>query len=85
MVDFSSDNIKWVITKDEYNTSSVTTDCEKLPEPKYSAFGERIRHVAPSAMQCSMFCGGRQCKYCNAARFKKEPNQDALAGLYSAW
>lgn len=80
-----SDNIKWVIRPDEASTASISTECQKLPEPKYSVFGERIRHVAPSAMQCAMFCGGKQCKYCNAAKFKKEPGQDAINGLYSAW
>lgn len=80
-----SDNIKWVITPDNASTVSIPLECQKKPEPKYSVFGERIRHVAPSAMQCSMFCGGKQCKYCNPAKFKKETGQDAIGGLYSAW
>ena len=82
-----TDSIKWVITKEEYSNSglNVNNELQKIPTPKYSAFGEKIRHVAPSSMQCSMFCGGKQCKYCNPVKFKKEPNQDAVDGLYSAW
>ncbi|XP_065667305.1 protein tyrosine phosphatase domain-containing protein 1 isoform X2 [Hydra vulgaris] len=51
--------------------------------PKYSLFGEHIRHVTPSYLQCSMFCGGKQCKYDNPLKFKE--NEMAIFGLYSSW
>ena len=31
--------------------------------PKYTAVGEHLRQNVPHEMQCSMFCGGRKCKY----------------------
>jgi len=72
--------IKW-ISKSQSSTSS---DCVEKPiEPKYSLFGERIRHVAPTNLQCQMFCGGKQCKYCNASKFKD--SEMAIKGLYSSW
>ena len=62
---------------------SSNTDGIQPAAPKYSIFGERIRHVAPSALQCSMFCGGKQCKYDNPNKFKE--NEMAIKGLYSSW
>ena len=32
-------------------------------DPKYTAVGEHLRQNVPHEMQCSMFCGGRKCKY----------------------
>lgn len=71
--------VKWLLDE---NLSAGGND-EKATAPKYSAFGERIRHVAPSSLTCSMFCGGRQCKYCYPLKFKEE--ESAIAGLYSSW
>ncbi len=45
--------------------------------------GESLRHSVPHEMQCSMFCGGRRCKYESAAHWKKE--QMAVEGIYSHW
>ena len=67
--------IKW--------TDTLEVDFLKLSSPKYSLFGERIRHVAPNYLQCSMFCGGKQCKYDNPSKFKE--NEMAIVGLYSSW
>ncbi|XP_030812848.1 protein tyrosine phosphatase domain-containing protein 1 isoform X2 [Camarhynchus parvulus] len=34
----------------------------RRPTAKYTKMGERLRHVIPGHMQCSMACGGRACK-----------------------
>ncbi|NWX25880.1 PTPC1 protein, partial [Notiomystis cincta] len=53
------------------------------PTAKYTKVGERLRHVIPGHMQCSMACGGRACKYENPARWAE--HEQALKGLYSSW
>ena len=52
-------------------------------EPKYSVVGESIRRNTPNEMQCSMFCGGRRCKYESGAAWDK--SETALTGIYSHW
>jgi hypothetical protein len=52
-------------------------------DAKYSKVGESLRYNTPSEMQCSMFCGGRRCKYESAANWK--PEDMAVNGLYSHW
>lgn len=51
--------------------------------PKYSRISEHFRHVTPGALQCSMFCGGKQCKYENPGKMKSQ--EMAINGLYSSW
>ncbi|XP_012563118.2 protein tyrosine phosphatase domain-containing protein 1 isoform X1 [Hydra vulgaris] len=70
-----SGEIKW--------SNKPDVDFSKPLSPKYSLFGEHIRHVTPSYLQCSMFCGGKQCKYDNPLKFKE--NEMAIFGLYSSW
>ncbi|XP_018410050.1 PREDICTED: protein tyrosine phosphatase domain-containing protein 1 [Nanorana parkeri] len=55
----------------------------RRPTSKYTKVGERLRHVIPGHMQCSMTCGGRACKYENPARWSDE--EQAIKGLYSSW
>ena len=74
-----SGEVTWIISPD----NGEDIDYEKLTAPKYSRFGERIRHVAPTGLQCSMFCGGRQCKYDNPLKFKQD--EMTITGLYSSW
>ena len=45
--------------------------------------GEHIRRNTPNEMQCSMFCGGRRCKYESATAWK--PADCALTGIFSHW
>ena len=45
--------------------------------------GESLRRNAPKEMQCSMFCGGRRCKYEQGSSWKKEDM--AIDGIYSHW
>ncbi|XP_005605156.3 protein tyrosine phosphatase domain-containing protein 1 isoform X3 [Equus przewalskii] len=53
------------------------------PTPKYTKVGERLRHVIPGHMACSMACGGRACKYENPARWSEQ--EQAVKGVYSSW
>ncbi|XP_065735068.1 protein tyrosine phosphatase domain-containing protein 1 isoform X3 [Phocoena phocoena] len=53
------------------------------PTPKYTKVGERLRHVIPGHMACSMACGGKACKYENAARWSEQ--EQAIKGVYSSW
>nr|XP_020021548.1 protein tyrosine phosphatase domain-containing protein 1 isoform X2 [Castor canadensis] len=53
------------------------------PTPKYTKVGERLRHVIPGHMACSMACGGRSCKYENPARWSEQ--EQAIKGVYSSW
>lgn len=71
----SSGKVKWTL-----NNSDLP---KKDARPKYSRISEHFRHVAPGALQCSMFCGGKQCKYENPAKFRSE--EMAIQGLYSSW
>lgn len=64
----------------KWNTEVVT---KKNVGPKYSRFSESLRHVTPSTLQCSMFCGGKQCKYENPSKVKD--GETVIKGLYSAW
>ena len=58
-------------------------DTVAVIEPKYSVVGESIRRNTPNEMQCSMFCGGRRCKYESGAAWDK--SEMALDGIYSHW
>ena len=49
----------------------------------FLAVGESLRHNTPNEMQCSMFCGGRRCKYEGHSAWKQEDM--ALKGIYSHW
>ncbi|XP_062955979.1 protein tyrosine phosphatase domain-containing protein 1 isoform X2 [Cynocephalus volans] len=53
------------------------------PTPKYTKVGERLRHVIPGHVACSMACGGRACKYENPARWSEQ--EQAIKGVYSSW
>ncbi|XP_077972174.1 uncharacterized protein LOC120339411 [Styela clava] len=56
---------------------------EVMPEAKYTKFGEKIRHVIPGPMQCSMACGGRNCKWENPSRWSDE--DQVIKGVFSSW
>ena len=52
-------------------------------QAKYTKVGEHIRRNAPNEMQCSMFCGGRKCKYESASNWKN--HEMAIEGIFSHW
>jgi len=56
---------------------------EHKPEATYTKFGEKIRHVIPAQVQCSVACGGKNCKWENPNRWSA--NQQAINGVYSSW
>ena len=37
--------------------------------PSYSRVSEKLRRISSGSLQCSLFCGGQQCKYENAVRW----------------
>ncbi|XP_076022376.1 protein tyrosine phosphatase domain-containing protein 1 [Genypterus blacodes] len=55
----------------------------RAPRAKYTLVGEAIRYVIPGHMQCSMGCGGQDCKYDNPSYWRED--QQAIKGLYSSW
>lgn len=55
----------------------------RRPTAKYTKVGERLRHVIPGHVQCSVACGGRACKYENPTRWAQ--HEQAITGLYSSW
>ncbi|NXU38158.1 PTPC1 protein, partial [Drymodes brunneopygia] len=67
----------------ERQTLPVPAGGSRRPTAKYTKVGERLRHVIPAHMQCSMACGGRACKYENPARWAE--HEQAIKGLYSSW
>ncbi|XP_069824917.1 protein tyrosine phosphatase domain-containing protein 1 isoform X2 [Dendropsophus ebraccatus] len=63
--------------------AAMSSGSGRRPTSKYTKVGERLRHVIPGHMQCSMTCGGRACKYENPTRWSEE--EQAIKGLYSSW
>ncbi|KAM3914692.1 protein tyrosine phosphatase domain-containing protein 1 [Leptodactylus fuscus] len=63
--------------------AAMSSGSGRRPTSKYTKVGERLRHVIPGHMQCSMTCGGRACKYENPQRWSDE--EQAIKGLYSSW
>ncbi|KAM8930459.1 protein tyrosine phosphatase domain-containing protein 1 isoform 2-T2 [Pelodytes ibericus] len=63
--------------------ATMNSGSSRRPTSKYTKVGERLRHVIPGHMQCSMTCGGRACKYENPSRWSDE--DQAIKGLYSSW
>jgi hypothetical protein len=51
--------------------------------PKYSKVSESLRYITSGSVQCSMFCGGRQCKYEGQAKWSD--SEMVIKGLYSSW
>ena len=50
---------------------------------KYGAFSEAFRRSIAEARMCSMFCGGKNCKYEGTTHWSED--QQAIPGLYSNW
>ena len=62
---------------------SLQTNIKMDYGPKYSKVSESLRHATSGSVQCSMFCGGRQCKYENPGKWSDA--EMAIKGLYSSW
>ncbi|XP_054721880.1 protein tyrosine phosphatase domain-containing protein 1-like [Uloborus diversus] len=52
------------------------------PSARYGKLSEKIRRTAPGEFQCSVFCGGKKCKYDTASWHKEDM---AINGIYSHW
>jgi len=50
---------------------------------KYGTLSEVLRQSITEARLCSMFCGGKNCKYEGPASWSED--QQAISGLYSHW
>ncbi|XP_077987260.1 protein tyrosine phosphatase domain-containing protein 1-like [Glandiceps talaboti] len=55
------------------------------PTAKYSALSDGLRQITPETWQCSMFCGGKNCKYCNAWKANWPKDRMVIDGLFSEW
>ena len=62
----------------------IKTNCVAVIHAKYTKVGEHLRRNTPSEMQCSMFCGGKRCKY-EAGPASWKANDMAIDGIYSHW
>ncbi|XP_062979454.1 protein tyrosine phosphatase domain-containing protein 1 [Elgaria multicarinata webbii] len=71
-----------LVTSSAY-LATMSSGRSRRPTAKYTKVGERLRHVIPGHMQCSMACGGRACKYENPTRWTDQ--EQAVKGLYSSW
>ena len=68
--DRKNHNSPFLILRDRHNS---TRDAHgPAVDPRYTAVGESLRQNVPHEMQCSMFCGGRKCKYEGADNWRKE-------------
>ncbi|XP_064119036.1 protein tyrosine phosphatase domain-containing protein 1-like [Macrobrachium nipponense] len=56
---------------------------ETIVHSNYSRIGESLRLMTPTEIQCSVFCGGRRCKYDNDESWKTE--EMAVDGIFSHW
>ncbi|XP_066966573.1 protein tyrosine phosphatase domain-containing protein 1-like isoform X2 [Macrobrachium rosenbergii] len=56
---------------------------ETIVHSNYSRIGESLRLMTPTEIQCSVFCGGRRCKYDNDEAWKTE--EMAVDGIFSHW
>ena len=64
-------------------TSFIRFDVVVVVDVVDVAVGESLRHNTPPEVQCSMFCGGRRCKYEGSSAWKEKDM--ALQGIFSHW
>ncbi|CAH1103557.1 unnamed protein product [Psylliodes chrysocephalus] len=55
----------------------------EIVRANYNKLSEHIRRLTPQGIQCSVFCGGVNCKYENPESWK--PDSLAIHGIYSHW
>ncbi|XP_070558696.1 protein tyrosine phosphatase domain-containing protein 1-like isoform X2 [Ptychodera flava] len=71
--------IKWTSSAGEHIGST------NKPTAKYGVLSDGLRQITPGSWQCSMFCGGRNCKYCNPSKGNWPPERMVVKGLFSEW
>uniref|UniRef100_A0A8C1UFB4 Protein tyrosine phosphatase domain-containing protein 1 n=1 Tax=Cyprinus carpio TaxID=7962 RepID=A0A8C1UFB4_CYPCA len=55
----------------------------RVPRAKYTMVREALCYVIPYRMQCSMGCGGQNCKYEDPSHWSED--DQAIRGIYSSW
>lgn len=60
-----------------------STGDKTLVSANYTKLSENIRRYTPQGIQCSVFCGGINCKYENPENWTADSL--ALQGIYSHW
>ncbi|KYB29622.1 protein tyrosine phosphatase domain-containing protein 1 isoform X1 [Tribolium castaneum] len=63
-----------------YEVKSATNE---TVQANYSKLSDHIRRLTPQGIQCSVFCGGTNCKYENPENWKADSL--AIQGIYSHW
>ncbi|KAK7068891.1 Protein tyrosine phosphatase domain-containing protein 1 [Halocaridina rubra] len=56
---------------------------ETAVHSNYNKISEQLRQLTPTEVQCSVFCGGRRCKYDNFEAWSAKDM--AINGIYSHW
>ena len=64
------------------STSSSASGAREIA-PAYSYVSEQLRRLSAGSVQCSLFCGGRGCKYERGDCWDEDDK--ALSGLFSHW
>lgn len=59
------------------------TGRSELVAANYNKLSDHIRRLTPQGIQCSVFCGGANCKYENPGNWTA--NSLAIQGIYSHW
>lgn len=65
------------------NLSDLKSGNGELVQANYNKLSDHIRRLTPHGIQCSVFCGGLNCKYENPENWK--PDSLAIQGIYSHW
>ncbi|CAH1153563.1 unnamed protein product [Phaedon cochleariae] len=63
--------------------SELKSPHSETVQANYNKLSDHIRRLTPQGIQCSVFCGGANCKYENPENWK--PESLALHGIYSHW
>lgn len=59
------------------------TGRSELVAANYNKLSDHIRRLTPQGIQCSVFCGGVNCKYENPDNWTADSL--AIQGIYSHW
>ena len=51
--------------------------------PAYSYLSDKLRRLSSGSLQCSLFCGGKNCKYESGEKWGAE--HKAVGGVFSHW
>ncbi|KAJ8985848.1 hypothetical protein NQ317_006219 [Molorchus minor] len=63
--------------------SELKSPSNETVQANYNKLSDHIRRLTPHGVQCSVFCGGLNCKYENPENWKADSL--AIQGIYSHW